>query len=247
MIQYFRYNLSYFSCFQYSPLTFVQQMNYLLHIDTSTDTGVIAIGGDGKLLAVCSNDETRNHAGTINNMIYKTLADINISLEDLSAIVVCAGPGSYTGLRIGMATAKGLCYALDKPLILDNRLTLLASQAQRKHRNEYAQYISLLVAREKEYFISIYNNDLSCLLPPQHIMQEQLSELINKKEKTYIITNAPEEVIDTLKMNRIIIDNYIKTDIASWVFVAFEKYICSNIVNLADAEPFYLKQVYTHK
>lgn len=222
-------------------------MRYLLHIDTSTDTGAIAITNDGTLLAANINVQTRNHAATINNMIDEVLADVNISLDDLSAVVVCAGPGSYTGLRIGMATAKGLCYALDKPLILDNRLTLLATQAQRKYGNEYAHYISLLVARDKEYFISIYNNELDCIFAPQHIMQEQLNELIDKKIKTYIITNATEEVITSLKINSLVIDNDINTDLATWGFVAFEKYICNNIVNLSDAAPFYLKQVYTHK
>ena len=222
-------------------------MKYLLHIDTSIDTGIVSISGDGALMAVCSNDETRNHAATINNMIDRVLAEVNISFDDLSGIVVCAGPGSYTGLRIGMATAKGLCYALDKPLILDNRLTLLATQAQRKYGNEYTQYVSLLVAREKEYFIGVYNNELVCTLPPQHILQEQLNELIDKKEKTYIITNAPEDIITGLKINSLVINADIITDPVSWVSVAFEKYICNNIVNLADAEPFYLKQVYTHK
>lgn len=222
-------------------------MTYLLHIDTSIDTGLIAVSGDGVLLASCMNEETRNHAATINNMISNVLADINISFEDLSGIVVCAGPGSYTGLRIGMATAKGLCYALDKPLILDNRLTMLAYQAQRNHPGEYSQYVSLLVARDKEYFISIYNNDLICTFPPQHIMEEQLDELIDKKEKTYIITDAVQDVILSLKINNLLIDTDIKTDLKSWVFYAFAKYIGNNIVNLSEAEPFYLKQVYTHK
>ena len=223
------------------------QMTYLLHIDTSIDTGLVAITGDGVLLASCMNTETRNHAATINNMINNVLADIKISFEDLSGIVVCAGPGSYTGLRIGMATAKGLCYALDKPLILDNRLTLLAYHAQKKHHNEYTQYVSLLIARDKEYFISIYNNDLVCTLSPQHIMEEQLNELIDKKEKTYIISNAPNDVIDNLKINNLLINTDIKTELTSWSFYAFEKYIDNNIVNLSKAEPFYLKQVYTHK
>src|ERR1019366_2430074 len=114
-------------------------MHYLLHIDTSTDTGAVAIGGDGNLLAYRANTETRNHATTINNMINDVLAEVKISLEDLSCIVVCAGPGSYTGLRIGLATAKGLCYALDKPLMLDNRLTLLAYQAYRQQDKSVSQ------------------------------------------------------------------------------------------------------------
>src|SRR5882672_2766392 len=104
-------------------------MEYLLHIDTSTDTGLLAIGCDGQLLAHSMIEESRNHAGTINNMINSLLADAHISFRQLSAVAVCAGPGSYPGLRIGLATAKVLCYALEKPLILDNKLTVLAHGA----------------------------------------------------------------------------------------------------------------------
>ena len=222
-------------------------MKYLLHIDTSVDTGLIAVSGDGSLLAIRTNTETRNHAATINIMIKEVLDELKISFEHLSAVAVCAGPGSYTGLRIGMATAKGLCYALGKPLILDDRLTLLAHQSQKKYGYRYTRYVSLLVARDKEYFISTYTNDLVCTLPPQHIMEEQLHELIDKNEKTYIITNAPQEVINGVKINDFLIDTDIKTDLAAWLSRAYDKYICNNIVNLSEAEPFYLKQVYTHK
>ena len=156
-------------------------MRYLLHIDTSTDSSILAIGLNGELLTQQINDETRNHAGTINNAIALMLHDIKISFKDLSAVVVCAGPGSYTGLRIGLSTAKGLCYALDKPLMLDNKLTLLAEDAALRHRS-YSQYISLIKAREKEYFINIYDDKQNCLLPPQHVSEDQLNSLINKKE-----------------------------------------------------------------
>jgi len=221
-------------------------MQYLLHIDTSVDTGTVAISGDGVLLATISNEETRNHASTINMMINTVLADAKISLHELSAIVVCAGPGSYTGLRIGMATAKGLCYALDKPLILDNRLTLLAYHASQHHK-ACSQYVSLLIAREKEYFITIHDKDFISILPPQHIAEEQLKYLIEKKQNTHIITNAPDYIITDFITNNFYIDANIKIELSSWAFYAFEQYKCNNTVNLSSAEPFYLKQVYTHK
>jgi tRNA threonylcarbamoyladenosine biosynthesis protein TsaB len=220
-------------------------MVYLLHIDTSTDTGSVAVGGDGKLLAFRTNIETRNHAATLNVMINGVLADARITLQQLNGVVVCAGPGSYTGLRIGMATAKGLCYALDIPLLLDNRLTLLAYNAYKQNSNA-SQYISLLYAREKEYFIAAYDTNFTCILQPQHIMQEQLNVLIKKTPNTTIITNVPDIAnMLTVSNLRIFQDSQINFDL--WVSYAFEQYQCSNIVNLASAEPFYLKQVFTHK
>ena len=221
-------------------------MHYLLHIDTSADTGSVAIGGNGRLLALRTNSETRNHAATINILIREILADVSVTLEQLSGIVVCAGPGSYTGLRIGMATAKGLCYALDKPLLLDNKLTLLAYNAYRQNKNPSSQFVSLLVAREKEYFISIYSNNFSCIVPPQHVMEEQLNELIGNNENTTIITNAPD-INNTLRSTNLQIDPTIQINFDLWIFYAYEQFQCNNIVNLSSAEPFYLKQVYTHK
>lgn len=179
-------------------------------------------------------------------MINDLLSEVKISFEEIAAIVVCGGPGSYTGLRIGMATAKGLCYALDKPTILDNRLDLLAYQAYAQHGKTYSQYIVLLTAREKEYFISIYNNDFICTLPPQHIEQKNLSELAEQKENTYIITDGNEQTVSHL-INNTMLDLNVRIDLPIWIFYSFEEYNCNKTVNSLTAEPFYLKQVYTHK
>ena len=221
-------------------------MDYLLHIDTSADTGTVAIGADGVLVAQRTNTETRNHAATINIMISEVLAHAGISLEQLSGIVVCAGPGSYTGLRIGLSTAKGLCYALDIPLLLDNRLTLLAYQAYKTCEQQASKYVALLSAREKEYFIAVYDKLFLPVVEPQHIMEKQLAEFIQKEEKTCVITDTPD-IIKSLGITDIQINNNIQINFNLWVSYGFEQFKCNNIVNLSTSEPFYLKQVYTHK
>jgi len=222
-------------------------MKYLLHIDTATDIGMIAVTGDGAVLGYRTNNESRNHASTINNMIADVLTEVQLSLKNINAVVVSGGPGSYTGLRIGLSTAKGLCYALDVPLIMDSRLTLLAWQAYKNRNMDYDQYITLITAREKEYFISIYDKDFICKLIPQHITEEQLQNIIQKTVTTHITTNATEYVVKSLNIINLEINTDITTDLISWGFYAFEQYKCNNIVNLSSAEPFYLKQVYTHK
>jgi tRNA threonylcarbamoyladenosine biosynthesis protein TsaB len=219
-------------------------MDYLLHIDTSADTCTVALAGDGILLAYKESAEARNHAGNINNMIGELLADAGISFPQLSAIAVCAGPGSYTGLRIGMATAKGLCYAVDTLLLLDNKLALLAYQAYTQNKN-YNAYISLLNARDKEYFITIYNNEFKCILEPQHVLEPQLEQILAQKNNSYIITDSPEFVADP-SIN-LYVDRVIKINLTSWGMFSFEKFKCNETVKLYAAEPFYLKQVYTHK
>lgn len=222
-------------------------MKYLLHIDTSADTGSISLGCDGALLSTKTNSEARNHASAINLMIDAVLADGGITMQQLNAIVVCAGPGSYTGLRIGMATAKGLCYALNIPLLLDNKLTLLAYQAYRKYGGKYEQYLPILLARDKEYFISKFDNSFKNTSAATHIIDTQLTDYVNTETATCIISECVFKEVDLINADNIYIEPIISIDLNEWIFYAFKEYKCNNIVNLSTAEPFYLKQVYTHK
>jgi tRNA threonylcarbamoyladenosine biosynthesis protein TsaB len=222
-------------------------MKYLLHIDTSTDNGVAALGGDGALIAIRSTSETRNHASVISNMISEVIAEAAITLGDIDGFVVCGGPGSYTGLRIGLATAKGFCYALDKPLFLDNRLTLLAYQQSFKKSLSNSNYLSLLKARDNEYYAALYDHNFNCMLAPQHLQEEYLKNTLLKYENISLITDLPSETISELG---IIFSeaNYVsQLDIPVWINYALEQYKCNRSVTLSSSEPFYLKQVYIHK
>jgi tRNA threonylcarbamoyladenosine biosynthesis protein TsaB len=222
-------------------------MKYLLHIDTATDTGIVAIAGDGVILASRTNTEMRNHASTINNMISDVLAAINCALQDISAVVVCGGPGSYTGLRIGMATAKGLCYALDIPLLSNNRLTMLAYQLWAGQKVKAKQYISLILAREREFFAGIYDEQFNCVFQPKHILQSELQQIIPQVSGTQFITNAPADVLYALNISDIHINFDITNQLPFWAQYAFQQFNANVSENLATTEPFYLKQVYTHK
>ena len=222
-------------------------MNYLLHIDTSGDKSTFAIGFDGAVVARRTHEAAREHAATINTITAQLLTDAGITFAHLAGVVVCAGPGSYTGLRIGMATAKGLCYALNIPMLMDNKLTLLAYQQQAKFKDNYEQYITLLTAREKEYFICAYDNVLHCLVAPQHIVEDQLQQLIEKRESALMVGDIDEDVLKPLMVKNLQIENNVEIDVPMWVVHANEQYNCKRYVNLSAAEPFYLKQVYTHK
>ena len=222
-------------------------MTYLLHIDTSGETGCIAIAADGKLICETINTETRNHASTINVMIDDMLAKAGITMKDLTAIVVCAGPGSYTGLSIGLATAKGLCYALDIPLLLDNKLTLLAYQAYIKYGQSYQYYIPLLKAREQEFFISVFDNNFSEVMTAKHIIENELSNILVEKESICFVSEHFNDENQEKYTKNAYVDTNVSISLNSWLFYAFEQFKCNRFVNLSTAEPFYLKQVYTHK
>src|SRR4051812_45377636 len=100
-------------------------MSLILNIDTAIETAQVSIAKDGLVVAALQNTQQKDHAGFLQVAVKQLSADTNISLATVDAIAVTAGPGSYTGLRVGMASAKGLCFALSKPLITLNTLQVL--------------------------------------------------------------------------------------------------------------------------
>ncbi|MEK7200188.1 MAG: tRNA (adenosine(37)-N6)-threonylcarbamoyltransferase complex dimerization subunit type 1 TsaB, partial [Bacteroidota bacterium] len=101
-------------------------MPLLLHIDTATEHASVCLSEGCIVLGLIESDEQKNHASFIQPAIQQLMANSPYSLNQLDAIAVTAGPGSYTGLRVGLASAKGICYALDKPLIMVNTLEVMA-------------------------------------------------------------------------------------------------------------------------
>lgn len=220
-------------------------MEYLLHIDTSAEACTIMLAADGKPRVHKLNTDTRNQAANINNMIGEVLAEEQIEMSELKGISICAGPGSYTGLRIGMATAKGICYVNDIPLFAHNKLTLLADQAMKQHPGS-DMYVATLVAREQEYFVAVYDDARREVVAPKHIVESEFNSLIEKNKNISIIGNIEQKSIEELGLKDIHILSGQILDLDAWAEYAYEQFKCNGSVNLALAEPFYLKQVYTH-
>src|SRR5665647_1392282 len=111
-------------------------MSIILNIDTAIDIAYISIAKDGEIVEAMSNTEKKDHGGFLQPAIQTLLKNTSISIKELDAIAISAGPGSYTGLRVGMASAKGLCYALNKPLIAIGTLEILAFSAILETNND---------------------------------------------------------------------------------------------------------------
>ena len=107
-------------------------MSFILNIDTSTEIASICVAGNG--IPMCSEENTNqsDHAAWIHEAIKRVLAKCDLELSLLNAVAVTSGPGSYTGLRVGLATAKGICYALTIPLITESSLVMLAAGMKSK-------------------------------------------------------------------------------------------------------------------
>jgi tRNA threonylcarbamoyladenosine biosynthesis protein TsaB len=153
-------------------------MGLILNIDTATQTAQVSFAKDGKVLQSLTNELQKDHASFLQTAIQQLAKNISIALADVDAIAVTAGPGSYTGIRVGMASAKGLCYALSKPLIAINTLKVLTVAAQQELNNApEILFCPMIDARRMEVFTAIYNNTLAEILPPCAIILEERSFL----------------------------------------------------------------------
>jgi tRNA threonylcarbamoyladenosine biosynthesis protein TsaB len=146
-------------------------MALFLLIDTASDKALACLANEQRILALAVNEDQKNHAAFIQPAIQQLAEEAAIGLNQLDAIAVTGGPGSYTGLRVGMATAKGLCYALQKPLIVLNTLELIAMAAQGilKADSQLPKgdfyYCPMIDARRMEVFTAMYNADMQEVEP----------------------------------------------------------------------------------
>ncbi len=217
-------------------LTFAFDMTNILYIDTSGLHSQIMLFNDEKILASRTTSELNHHAQTINTHVKEILNETGMIWKDISAVSVLNGPGSYTGLRIGLASAKGFCYAHDIPLILLNHFELL------HHCNVNADNSSVYVlnTRANEYFFKENmhkntENEIAIILTKDEILEKiALTGQILFTSDENLLQNF--EKINVIKTS--------KKCIQSIVFQYFTKKIFYNLIN---SEPFYIKDVHINK
>ncbi|HMU08625.1 MAG TPA: tRNA (adenosine(37)-N6)-threonylcarbamoyltransferase complex dimerization subunit type 1 TsaB [Ferruginibacter sp.] len=222
-------------------------MSLILNIDTSGQAAHISLAKDGNLLHYLVNESQKDHASFLQPAILQLSRSAGIPLADVDAIAVTAGPGSYTGLRVGMASAKGLCYALKKPLIALNTLEVLTISATLlfSFGNEPGLFCPMIDARRMEVFTAIYDKKLNPYLSPRPFILNELSfenELSAHKilffgsgsNKWRAVCTHPKAVFEEVGM--------LPEGMASLSdSMAREK----RFTDLAYSEPFYLKEFQT--
>jgi tRNA threonylcarbamoyladenosine biosynthesis protein TsaB len=211
---------------------------YILNIETSTKNCSVSISKNGKTL-VCKelSDAGFSHAEKLHFFIEEVLLESKLTFKDLSAIAVSKGPGSYTGLRIGVSAAKGLCFALDIPLISVDTLQVLASQAE----VENGIIIPMIDARRMEVYSAIFDKNYNKILDVQaEILDENsFSEI---KETIYFVGDCNEKAKTVLTNNNFVfIDDKIYPSANEMSKLSFDKFENSDFEDVAYFEPFYLK------
>ncbi len=138
----------------------------ILLIDTAQETGTAALSKDGGVLFQEENKIQKEHASWLHMAVGRLMSAAQITVRDLEAVAVIAGPGSYTGLRVGMAAAKGFCYVLKIPLITQNSLVVMAQSMTAIAEEKNALICPMIDARRQEVFTALYSLETANRQPP---------------------------------------------------------------------------------
>jgi len=221
----------------------------ILNINTAFETASAILSSNNEIILETQSHSQKDHASFLEPAIKELCKAAKINLHAIDAVSVINGPGSYTGLRVGLSSAKAICYALAKPLILLNTLDVMAYalKLQSAVKEKDILFCPLIDARRMEVFTALYNVDLN-------VVKSYSSEIINghfleqerKNSKIVVGGNG------VFKMQKIINDKNITCINQLFlskpaITLSFKALIFKNFSNIAYSEPFYLKPVYFRK
>lgn len=213
-------------------------MSYILNIETATRNCSVSIAKAGVTVALREiATEGFSHAEKLHVFVNEVLEEAAISFSDLSAVAVSKGPGSYTGLRIGVSSAKGFCFAANIPLISVDTLKVLASQVM----VEDGVIVPMIDARRMEVYSAVFRPDLSVIRDVEAEIIES-SSLSTFDRPVYIIGDCQAKVSTILNTEKFVYLNEIEFPSANEMSkLSYEKFIASDFESVAYFEPFYLK------
>lgn len=212
----------------------------ILNIETATKNCSASISKNGELIAFRElNDGNYSHGENLHVFIEELTKETNISFQDFDAIAVSKGPGSFTGLRIGVSSAKGLSFSLDKPLI---SISTLASLANSLEIEKDAVIIPLLDARRMEVYAAVFNNKHEQIRKIQaDIIDENSFSTYLEKGKVYFLGDGAEKCKEIITHeSAIFLDGYFPSA-KQMAALSHEKYQNNDFEDVAYFEPFYLK------
>ena len=213
-------------------------MAKFLHIETSTKICSVALSENGKIIDLLEeSSDAYIHSERLTVFIDQICKKNEWKLSELAAIVVTSGPGSYTGLRIGVSTAKGLCYALSIPMIAVNTLESIANLGQKKYPN--STICAMIDARRMEVFSTIFDANFKVI---KSLSADILEEKTYEEYLPIVVCGDGASKTKEIWGNRdLIIDETIVSSAAGQVEIAFEKFNNEEFENVAYFEPKYLK------
>jgi len=215
-------------------------MALLLCLETATKSCSVALAKDGDLLHFKEEvSEKYSHSEQLTLFIESLIQEQRIELSDLDAIAVSKGPGSYTGLRIGVSTAKGLCYALDKPLIGVSTLEAMASGMEKKIPNKL--YCPMIDARRMEVYTAFFQAGKQLKDIEAHIVEKNSFSKILAKKEVLFFGDGAEKCQDLISHTNATFLTDIYPSAKDMVAIAENAFTQQQFENIAYFEPYYLK------
>lgn len=216
-------------------------MALILNIETATSVCSVALAKEGKILGIKENTAGLNHSLLLGTFIQELLQENAVEAQDLDAVAISMGPGSYTGLRIGVSMAKGLCFGACKPLIAINTLQALARSVSEQLKEE-AWYCPMIDARRMEVYAAFFDSENRTKVETKaEIIDENSFSDILADHKVYFFGDGSEKIKNILISPQAC---YLENEAASaahLVEIAEQKFAAQQFESVAYFEPFYLK------
>ncbi|MGM9734891.1 MAG: tRNA (adenosine(37)-N6)-threonylcarbamoyltransferase complex dimerization subunit type 1 TsaB [Candidatus Cryptobacteroides sp.] len=215
-------------------------MDRLILIETSTALCSCALAQDGKIVSYRESSSPKSHASLTAVFIQEMLDELGIGIADCDAVCVSMGPGSYTGLRVGVSTAKGLCFGARKPLVAVGTLDTLVAKV--KNPEEYGYIVPMVDARRMEVYSAVYRNDGTRLtdVAPAIIDGNSYSEYLADSKVLFIGDGAGKCEGTIVSPNASFIQCC--PDARDMLQPALREFRAGNFQDVAYFEPFYLKE-----
>jgi tRNA threonylcarbamoyladenosine biosynthesis protein TsaB len=228
-------------------------MPLILQIDTATDYAGVGLSQEGKLIAKEEEIHQKNHASFLHVAIQKVLNKANKTLNDIDAVAVTGGPGSYTGIRVGLSSAKGICYALNKPLIVMNTLQVIAAAALAEAvkqnilpKTDFRLY-PMIDARRMEVFGGIYN-------PALYATQETAAFILDdaffsslKKDEPMLFCGNGSAKINQLQLSDMHLVIQSQHTVNQMIELSEKAFLDQHFSDIAYTEPIYVKEFYNNQ
>lgn len=237
----------------------------ILLIDTSQQTATVALSKEGRVICVEENAVRNDSAAWLHPAINRLLEKAASQIRQLEAVAVVAGPGSYTGLRVGMAAAKGFCYALKIPLITQNTLRVMAESMKTVAREKNAWICPMIDARRSEVFLALYKidsvniqpvtvdgqksmikSDIFEILPPQALILDKNSFEKTLAENPILFFGSGAVKWEEMSTAPTAIFETQNSSIQAFADLASIDFVAKNHADLVYTEPIYLKEFFSY-
>lgn len=219
-------------------------MTCILNIDTATEVCSVTVAENDKIIYDCIEKIGPSHASVLGVFVDNAIKFIKKEGKHLDAIAVSSGPGSYTGLRIGVSEAKGLCFGLDIPLIAINTHLIMAKGLISNHKFEDDTLLCPMIdARRMEVYAAIYDQNLNLIRDiSADIVDNSTYKEYLEKNKVVFFGNGALKCKDEINSNNAIFIENIVPKSSDMVLLSLEAYNKKEFVDTAYFEPFYLKE-----